>query len=146
MLRWRWVLLLWLIGGLATAYGVAVELEVRAAVGGGFNRFLANVFARDEIHHYRWISMLCAIGGPCLIVLAYLLRRNWDRLKEGRWFQRRAELQETRAAWWLAESRRLLRRDPAAARAAERKARKFQRKSQRLSERAIKRLREGDAT
>jgi len=39
MLRWRWVLLAWMIGGCLLAYGVLVEIELRREVGGGLRRF-----------------------------------------------------------------------------------------------------------
>lgn len=76
MLRWRWVLVLWLLGGALTVYGVVIELKVRAAVGSGLYRVLAHISYGGSIDHYRWLSMLCVLLGPGLIALGYLCRRK----------------------------------------------------------------------
>ena len=140
MLRWRWVLVRWVIGAVLTAYGVWVELEVRASVGTGARRVLARMFYRDAIDEYRWFSTLCAVGGPLVILGAFLLRRNWDRIREGRWLHRKAERLEGKAAWWQREGQRLSARDPAAAAAARRKADRFKRKSTRVGQKALRKL------
>lgn len=147
MLRWRWVLVLWVIGGAMTAYGVWVELEVRSTIGTGAKRFMARIFYDNAIEEYRWFSTLCCVVGPLVILGAFLLRRNWDRIREGRWLQGQAERLFGKAEWWRKQSTRLKGVDPAAAQAAQRKADQLARKSQRLSEKALRKLREaGDGS
>lgn len=143
MLRWRWVLLLWLIGAAMTVYGVWVELEVRASVGTGAKRVLARMFYDDAINEYRWFSTMCAVAGPVIIAGAFLLRRNWDPRREGRWLQRQAQKLLDRAHWWRTQSTRLATSDPAAASVAKRKADRYARKSQRLSSKALRKLDRG---
>ena len=85
MLRLRWVVVIWIIGLLTMAYGVAVELGVREEVGSGARRFTAHVIASGEITAYREMAQIAILLGPGLLLFGLLVlrkRRPADNTKD----------------------------------------------------------------
>ncbi|MDA3962859.1 MAG: hypothetical protein PF961_18910 [Planctomycetota bacterium] len=140
MLRWRYVVVMWLIGGALTAYGVMVEIQVRAAVGSGLYRLMAKMTSQEQIDHYRWLSQSFVVIGPLIIVGAFLLRRNWDRIREGLWLKAQADRLRGRADRLRKRSKQLKRSNATKAQKVTRQAEKLEHKSARLSEKALRKL------
>jgi hypothetical protein len=84
MLRWPWVLLLVVAGGIAIAVGIQYELGIRAATGErGFNRWVAYAFYGQSIAANRWLSRTYVLVGSGLVIGAVLLRRRAGRARKG---------------------------------------------------------------
>ena len=79
MLRLRWVILIWLAGLLVLAYGIAVEMGVRAEIGSGARRFAAHLVYHGEIEQYRQMARTCVLIGPGVLVLGLVLLRKQPR-------------------------------------------------------------------
>ena len=71
---WRWLLfiLVLLLGMVAIAFGLYVEVQVQFEVGDWHG--MANWLWGGEIRYYRQIVFTCLTAGPALLFLAYLLR------------------------------------------------------------------------
>ncbi|MHC5067763.1 MAG: hypothetical protein ACYTF0_04155 [Planctomycetota bacterium] len=98
MLRWKWVLVLIVIGLLLTVYGVAIELHIRAEVGGGFKRWVATTFYREDISWHRYLSQTSAVLGPALIIGSLLLLRRWSHQRWAAWWGEQAQRHHDKAA------------------------------------------------
>ncbi len=62
-------------GAVMAAYGLLIELEVRAQIGTGLHRMLAHAFYGGTIRSYRETAMVCVIVGPLLVALGFFTRR-----------------------------------------------------------------------
>lgn len=76
MLRWRWVLFLWVLAAILVLLGVWIELEVRYEIGSGPYRWMAIRLWRGDVVYWREMALACLISGPVLFLLGFLLRRH----------------------------------------------------------------------
>lgn len=76
---WRWVpcIVLFVLGVGALGFGVHTELTVQYEVG-NWER-TANWLYGEDIRYYRGLVTYCWIGGPILLLLAYLVRPGSQR-------------------------------------------------------------------